>query len=226
MRFLDFVEVLQESLVNQIGPCANNDTDDAWFFQGLGRHVIPALACVLAGIYAFQSLSINLFQLLQRLVCIRKWLKISQILIGATIPFLMEFNAFFNLLLNAFLWLAIGGIESGIAAKSATTCTDFPITVGTTESRINTNLLHTPTELLCEVVALTIESPLVAPRESHGFACFVGFVKLGLLRNSSSVSVFKNAFSWAFSKSVSCTPPSITWCISGLMFSESFTPSL
>ena len=132
----------------------------------------------------------------------------------------MEFNAFFNLLLDAFLGLAIGGVESGIAAKSTTPCADFAITIGTAEACIDTNFLHTTTELLREVVAVTIESPLVAPREVHGLEW------LGLFKKGSSVNVFKKAFSWAFSMLVSCTPPSITWCISGLMFSESFTPSL
>ena len=77
----------------------------------------------------------------------------------------MEFNAFFNLLLNAFLWLAIGGIESGIAAKSTSSRADFAVTIGTTESRINADFLHTPSELLREVVTVTVESPIIAPRE-------------------------------------------------------------
>jgi hypothetical protein len=122
----------------------------------------------MAGIYGFQSLSINPFQLLQRLVCIRKRLKIRQILIRPTIPPLVKLDAFLNLLLDGLLRPTIRRVESVITAKSASPRADFPIAVGTTEARVDADFLHTPTELLREVVAVAVESPVVAPRKGHG----------------------------------------------------------
>ena len=77
----------------------------------------------------------------------------------------MELDAFFNLLFDAFLGLAIGRVESGITAKSATTRADFAIPVRTAEACIDADFLHTPAKLLREVAAVAVESPLVAPWE-------------------------------------------------------------
>ena len=132
----------------------------------------------------------------------------------------MELNAFLNLLPDAFFGLALGGIEGGIAAKSTSARTDFAVAVGATEARVDADFLHAPAELLREVVAVTVETAVITPKVGHGLE------NSGLFKKVSSVKVFRNALSWAFSMSVSCTPPSITWCISGLMFSEFFTPSL
>jgi hypothetical protein len=75
----------------------------------------------------------------------------------------MELNAFLDLLLDGLLGLTIGWVESLVAAKRAASCADFPISVGTTEACIDTNLLHTASELLCEVVAVAVESAFIAP---------------------------------------------------------------
>ena len=48
-------------------------------------------------------------------------------------------------------------------------------------------------------------------------SCTKGLEKFGLFRNPSSLKVSKKAFRQAFSSTVSCTPPSCTWCISGLI---------
>jgi hypothetical protein len=80
----------------------------------------------------------------------------------------MELNAFLDLLLDGLLGLTIGWIESLVAAKRAATCADFPIPVGTAEACVDTDLLHTASELLREVVAVAVESAFVTPGISHG----------------------------------------------------------
>jgi hypothetical protein len=77
----------------------------------------------------------------------------------------MKFNAFLNLLLDALLWSAIRRIEGLIAAKGTTTCADSPIPIGAAEARVDADFLYTPAELLREVVAVAVETPVVAPWE-------------------------------------------------------------
>jgi hypothetical protein len=84
----------------------------------------------------------------------------------------MELNAFLYLLLDALFGIAIGGVESFIAAKSAATCADFAVTIGTAETRVDADFLHASAELLRKVVVVTVETPIIAPREKHGlFFC-------------------------------------------------------
>ena len=120
------------------------------------------------GIYGLKSLFVDAFQLLQRLVSIRKRLKISQILIRPTIPPLVKLYTFLNLLFDGLFWPTIRRVESLVAAKSAPSRADFAIPIRTTEARVNADFLHTPTKLLREVVAVAVESPIVAPRKGHG----------------------------------------------------------
>ena len=80
----------------------------------------------------------------------------------------MKLNTFLNLLLNALFWPTIRRIEGLIAAKSATTCADFAVAIRATEARINADLLHTPAKLLRKVVAVAVETPIVAPKKGHG----------------------------------------------------------
>jgi hypothetical protein len=119
-------------------------------------------------IYGLKSLFVDAFQLFQRLISIRKRLKISQILARPTVTLSMKLNTFLNLLLNALFWSTIRRVEGLIAAKSATTCADFAVAIRATEARINADFLHATAELLREVVAVAIETPIVAPRKGHG----------------------------------------------------------
>ena len=80
----------------------------------------------------------------------------------------MKFNAFLNLQFDRLLWSTIRRIEGLIAAKGTTTCADSPIAIGTTEARVDADLLHAPAELLREVVAVAVESAFVSPGISHG----------------------------------------------------------
>jgi hypothetical protein len=80
----------------------------------------------------------------------------------------MKLNTFLNLLLNALFCPTIRRIEGLIAAKSTATRADFPVTIRTTETRVDADFLHTPTKLLREVVAVAVETPIVAPRRGHG----------------------------------------------------------
>ena len=73
----------------------------------------------------------------------------------------MELNAFLNLLLDGFLGSTIRWIESFVAAKSAAARADSPIPIGATEARIDADFLHTPSELLLEVVAVAVETAAI-----------------------------------------------------------------
>ena len=80
----------------------------------------------------------------------------------------MELNAFLDLLLDGLFWPTIGWVESLIAAKGTATRADFPVTIRTTEARVDADFLHTSAKLLREVVAVAVESSVVTPRVCHG----------------------------------------------------------
>ena len=80
----------------------------------------------------------------------------------------MELYAFFDLLSDAFLRLAVGGVESSIAAKSTASRADFSIAIGTTKARVNADFLHPSTKLLREVVVVAVETPIISPGVVHG----------------------------------------------------------
>ena len=80
----------------------------------------------------------------------------------------MERYTFLNLLLDGLLGPTIRWVESLVAAKSTATRADFAIAIGTTEARVDADLLHTSPELLREVVAVAVEPPVVAPWIGHG----------------------------------------------------------
>ena len=120
------------------------------------------------GIYGLKSLFVDAFQLLQRLVSVRKRLEISQIFIRPAITPLVKRYSFLNLLLDGLLGPTIRWVESLVAAKGTATCADFAIAIRTAEARIDADFLHTPTKLLREVVAVAVETPIVAPRKGHG----------------------------------------------------------
>ena len=140
MRFLDFFEQLQDAVVDKVGPRADDDANDFGHFQGL---------------------FVDVLQFLNRLVCVRKRLEISEILVRPAITPLVEFNAFLNLLTDGLLRPTIGRIESLVAAKSATASADSPIAIRAAEARIDADFLHTPAELLLEVVAVAVETAAV-----------------------------------------------------------------
>ena len=75
----------------------------------------------------------------------------------------MKHNALLNLLLDGLLRPTIRRVESLIAAKSTAACADFAIPIGTTEACVDANLLHAAAKLLREIVAITIETSVVAP---------------------------------------------------------------
>ena len=79
----------------------------------------------------------------------------------------MELNAFLNLLLDGLLRPTIRWIESLIAAKRTASRADFPISIGAAEARVDADFLHPSAELLREVVAVAVESSIVAPRVNH-----------------------------------------------------------
>lgn len=140
MRFLNLVEQLQDAVVDNVRPRADDDSNDFGHFQGL---------------------FVDVLQFLNRLVCVRKRLEISKILVRPAITPSMELNAFLNLLTDGLLWPTIRRIESLVAAKSASSRADSPIPIGATETRIDADFLHSPTELLLEVVAVAVETTAV-----------------------------------------------------------------
>lgn len=73
----------------------------------------------------------------------------------------MKLNPFLNLLLDGLLRPTIRRIESLVATKRAPSRTDFPIPIRAAEARIDADFLHAPTELLREVVAITVETAAI-----------------------------------------------------------------
>ena len=58
----------------------------------------------------------------------------------------MEFDAFLDLLADAFLWATVGGVESLVTAEGATAGANLPVTVGAAEASVDAELLHTGAE--------------------------------------------------------------------------------
>ena len=73
----------------------------------------------------------------------------------------MEFDAFLDLLSDALLWLAIGRVKGSVAAETASSDAEFAVTVRTAESSVDADFLDACTELLCEVVAVGVETSAV-----------------------------------------------------------------
>lgn len=87
----------------------------------------------------------------------------------------MKLNAFINLLCDAFLRQAIGGIERIIAAIRAAAGSNGTVAVRTRETRINTELLKPAAKSFYAVRRKRIETPVVAPEKY-----LVGFFSQGL----------------------------------------------
>lgn len=151
MCFLDFTEQSQDAVVDNVGARANDDADDFGDFQ---------------------SLLIDGLQLVKWFVGVRKRLEISEILACPAVTALVKFDAFLNLLPDGFFRVAVGRVEGRVAAKSAAARADSAVAVGTTEARVDADFLHPSAELLREIVAVTVESAIVAPRKSHS-SCFL-----------------------------------------------------
>ena len=100
----------------------------------------------------------------------------------------MKCNAFLNLLLDGFLWLAIRRIERCIAAKSATARADFPVAVRAAEACVDADFLHTATELPFEVAAVAVETAVIELVCGYwSLAHWLGGVVILLLRYAESV---------------------------------------
>ena len=159
MGLLDFVEVIQQGFIDEVGTGSDDDADN------IGN---------------FYCLLINGFQVGERFVGVGIGLKVGEVPGGPTIAALMEFDAFFNLLPDAFLRAAVGRIEGIVAAKGAASGTECPIAVRTAEAGIDADFLHSSAELLGEVVAVAVEASSVEDGLSHGAKIQKN---LGLLRD-------------------------------------------
>lgn len=103
----------------------------------------------------------------------------------------MEFNAFLNLLLDGFLWLAIRRIERRIAAKSATARADFPVAVRAAEACVDADFLHPVAELPFEVAAVAVETAVVELVCGYwSLAHWLGVVVILLLRYAETVCYY------------------------------------
>ena len=58
----------------------------------------------------------------------------------------MKLDTFLNLLTDAFLWTAVGGVKSLVATEGAAAGTQFSVTVGTAEASVDAKLLHSGAE--------------------------------------------------------------------------------
>ena len=91
-----------------------------------------------------------------RFVGVGKRLEVGEILIGPAVTALVEFDAFLDLLADAFFWTAIGGIEGLVAAEGAASRADLAVTVGTAEAGIDADFLDAGAEQRLEVLAIGI----------------------------------------------------------------------
>ena len=85
---------------------------------------------------------INLFQIRQWRVGIRKRLKISKVRAGSPVSVLVELNAFVQLLRNAFQRRAVRWVECGVEAVCAAAVSNRAVSVWAAEARVYRQFLY------------------------------------------------------------------------------------
>ena len=119
---------------------------------------------------------VDLLKLLQRLVGVGIGLEIGQVLACATIASLVELDAFLNLLSDAFVGFAVGGVEGLVAAEGAAAGRDLPVAVGAAEACVDTELLHTGAEQRFKIAVVGVETAWC--ERVHGGKVKIYFVNL------------------------------------------------
>lgn len=136
--------------MNQVGSGADDEADDAGYFQGL----------LVKGLEFFQGF-----------VGVGEGLEVGQVLACAAVSSLVELDAFFDLLADAFFGLAVGGVEGLVAAEGTPPGAEGAVAVGAGESRVDADFLHPTPELPVEIIAIAVVS-------SHGCRfCVAAFCK-------------------------------------------------
>lgn len=146
MGSLNLVQVAEQGLVDAVGSGADDDAGDLRRCQGL---------------------SVYLFEFPQWFIGVGIGLEIGEVMLRFSVAFFVEFHAFFNLLSDALLGCAIGGVEGLVAAKGAASLADLTIAVGAAETCVDADFLHTAAELLHEVVAVGVETSTVEDGLCH-----------------------------------------------------------
>ena len=77
----------------------------------------------------------------------------------------MKFNAFFDLLADAFFRLAIRRVEGVVAAEGAASGADGAVAVRAAEPRVDADFLDTRAELARDVRGIAVETTVVMPWE-------------------------------------------------------------
>ena len=147
MGLPNLIEMAEQGLVDQVGTGTDDDADN--------------LGC-------FQSLGIDALQLLKRLVGVGKRLEVGEIMVGTAVTALVERDAFLDLLADAFLGLAVGGVEGGVCAKGTASCAEGAVAVGAAESSVDADFLDTAPEQLRKIGAVAVESTAVEMGWDHG----------------------------------------------------------
>ena len=83
----------------------------------------------------------------------------------------MKLNAFFDLLVNAFFWLAIRRVEGVVAAEGASAGAYGAVAVWAAETCVDADFLHTGAELARHVRGIGVEAAGVVPREHDVIFC-------------------------------------------------------
>ena len=105
----------------------------------------------------------------------RKWLvsvgiglEIGKVAGGVPIAPLMELHAFLDLLADAFLGAAVGGVEGFVATESTSSSRELAVAVGAGKARVDAEFLQSASELPGEVAAVAIEAMTVENGFVHG----------------------------------------------------------
>ena len=89
---------------------------------------------------------INLLEFFQRLVGVGVGLEVGKVFVCPAVAPFMELDAFLDLLPDALLWGAVGGVESLVAAEGAATGAEGPVAVGAGEASGDADFLDTGAE--------------------------------------------------------------------------------
>ena len=202
MGLLDFVEVIQQGFINEVGTGSDDDADN------IGN---------------FYCLLINGFQVGERFVGVGVGLEIGEVTVRATVTSLVELDPLLDLLRDALLRSAVGGVECLVAAKGAASGTECPVAVRTAEAGIDADFLHSSAELLGEVVAVAVEASSVEDGLSHG-AKIQKY--LGLLRDYRFAGLLRDPFPLAAGPlrwwEAGWAPPSQSFCTSQPVRKQAF----
>lgn len=127
------LQVVQLWVIHAVGPCADYQAFDHWVAEGF-------FVALLQGLEFGVGVAIGL--------------EVGQIAAFHPPSFLVEGDAFVNLLGDAFAGVAVGGVEGCVVAEGAARGAELSVAVGAGEAGVDGQLLHASAKAVSAVVGV------------------------------------------------------------------------